>query len=198
MRSLAAGLAAVALIGGCAQMREITQTIGQVGRDPAPAESAQSVTERSLAYYARLRRLPAAELTREREQARRALAGNGSDENRMRYALALSDSIDSSAEAARVIELVDPIARRREAPLHGLAIMLRSLLVDLQLAHRERAELLRERGDLQRERGDWQRERSESQRDRAELQRDRADLQRKLDSLKALEKSLSDREGAPK
>ncbi len=194
MRTLAAGLAAVTLLGGCAQLREITESITreparESARDPAPVESALSAGDRALAYYARLRRLPAAELTREREQARRALAANGSDENRMRYALALSDSIDSSAEAARVIELVDPIARRREAPLHGLAVTLRSLLVDLQVAHRERAELLRERGD-------WQRERTESQRERADLQRDRADLQRKLDSLKALEKSLSDRDGA--
>ena len=71
MRTLAAGLAAVTLLGGCAQLREITESITreparESARDPAPVESALSAGDRALAYYARLRRLPAAELTRER------------------------------------------------------------------------------------------------------------------------------------
>lgn len=173
MRIVAAMIAGMlSLMGGCAQLREAAKPGAQsapreVSRETpreaqreAPREAVQSDAERMLAYFARLRRMSAADLTREREAARRAMAADASDEPRMRYAIALSVSVDGSVDAARAIELLDPVTRQRESPHQALAIVLRSLLAELNHAQVERAE-----------------------------------LQRKLDSLKALEKSLSGREG---
>jgi len=152
-------MASALVLGGCAQLRDAGKSAGL----EAPVEEAQSGTGSLLEHFARLRRLPAGELLRERELARRALAAEPGEERRMRYAIALSVSIDGSVEAARALELLDPVAKRRDSPYQALAITMRSLLSDLSQAQRERAE-----------------------------------LQRKLDSLKALEKSLSDREGGTK
>ena len=159
MRTVIVAVALALALGGCAQLRDAGKSAGQ----EAPVEQAQAGTGSLLDYFARLRRLPTGELVRERELARRALATGPSDERRMRYAIALSVSIDGSVEAARALELLDPVAKRRDSPYQALAITMRSLLSDL-----------------------------------AQAQRERADLQRKLDSLKALEKSLSDREGGTK
>jgi len=158
MRIVAMAVAAALAVSGCAQLREAARSAGQQIQGEAAVD-----TESLLAYFGQLRRLPAAELAREREAARRALAAEGTDARRMRYAIALSVSTDGNVDAARAIDLVDPVARRRDSPYQSLAIAMRSLLSDL-----------------------------------AQAQRDRADLQRKLDSLKALEKSLSDREGGTK
>jgi hypothetical protein len=125
----------------------------------APCAPTPSDTDRLLAYFARADGLPAAELARERESARRAMVADASEFRRLRYAMVLSVSIDDGPDAARVIELVDPIARRRDSPYHALALMLRSLLSDMQRMHADRTE-----------------------------------LRRKLDSIKTLEKTLSDRE----
>jgi len=184
---VAGALAGALVMGGCAQLRDAPASGGQ----EAPIEAVRADSGSLLEYFARLRRLSGAELLREREVARRALAAEPGDERRMRYAIALSVSIDGSVEAARALDLVDPVAKRRDSPYQALAITMRSLLSDLSQAQRERAELQRERTELQRER-------TELQRERTELQRERAELQRKLDSLKALEKSLSDREGGTK
>jgi len=183
---VAGALAGALVLGGCAQLGDAPASAGQEAPIEARADSGSL-----LEYFARLRRLSAAELLRERELARRALAAEPGDERRMRYAIALSVSIDGSVEAARALDLVDPVAKRRDSPYQALAITMRSLLSDLSQAQRERAELQRERTELQRER-------TELQRERTELLRERAELQRKLDSLKALEKSLSDREGGTK
>lgn len=166
MRIVAIAVAAALALGGCAQLREAARSAGQQIQGEAAPASAESL----LAWFGQLRRLPAGELAREREAARRALAVESTDERRMRYAIALSVSTDGSVDTGRALELVEPVARRRDSPYQALAITMRSLLSDL----------------------------AQAQRDRAELQRDRADLQRKLDSLKALEKSLSDREGGTK
>ena len=176
---VAGALAGALVLGGCAQLRDAPASAGQEAPIEARADSGSL-----LEYFARLRRLSAAELLRERDLARRALAAEPGDEWRMRYAIALSVSIDGSVEAARALDLVDPVAKRRDSPYQALAITMRSLLSDLSQAQRERTELQRERTELQRE--------------RTELLRERAELQRKLDSLKALEKSLSDREGGTK
>lgn len=159
MRIVAVALAGALALGGCAQLREAAMSAAQqIQGEPAPADA-----EALLAYFGQLRRLPAGELARERELARRALAAESTDERRMRYAIALSVSSDGNVDAARAIELVEPVARRRDSPYHALATAMRSLLADL-----------------------------------AQTQRDRAELQRKLDSLKELEKRLSDREGGTK
>lgn len=169
MRIVAAMIAGMlSLMGGCAQLHEAAKPAAQSApreaqreaQREAPREAVQSDAERMLAYFARLRRMSAADLSREREAARRAMTADASDEPRMRYAIALSVSVDGSVDAARAIELLDPVTRQRESPHQALAIVLRSLLAELNHAQVERAE-----------------------------------LQRKLDSLKALEKTLSGREG---
>jgi hypothetical protein len=189
MRIHAAAMAAALSLVGCAPLHEpapVTEPVPQPPKEQ-PREASQSEADRMLAYFASLRRMPAADVARERETARRAMAADGSDEHRMRMALALAVSVDGNVETARAIELVEPIARRRESPYQALAIALRSLLSDLQQAQRERADLQRRLDSLKALESDLQ-----------QAQRERADLQRKLDSLKALEKSLSDREGTTK
>lgn len=168
MKIVAAMIAGMLLTGGCAQLRDAAKPAAQsapreVSRETpreAQREAVQSEAERMLAYFARLRRMSAADLSREREAARRAMTADAADEPRMRYAIALSVSVDGNVDAARAIELLDPVTRQRESPHQALAIVLRSLLAELNHAQVERAE-----------------------------------LQRKLDSLKALEKTLSGREG---
>jgi len=195
MRIHAAAMVAALSLVGCAPLHEPAPPHEPAPvNEPAPRppkeqprEASHSEADRMLAYFASLRRMPAADVARERETARRAMTADGSDEHRMRLALALAVSIDGSVETARSIELVEPILRRRDSPYQALAIALRSLLSDLQQAQRERADLQRRLDSLKALESDLQ-----------QAQRERADLQRKLDSLKALEKSLSDREGTTK
>lgn len=106
-------------------------------RTTEPAEPAAPVEEvrgdaaeagRVLAYYARVRQLPAAELAREHEAARRALARTRSDGNRVRYALLLTLPGTAAGEDARALELLEPVARNTDSALRGLALLVSAML----------------------------------------------------------------------
>lgn len=135
MRRLAAALAAL-ILAGCAAVPQST----------APA--AHSDSEALLAYFERVRQLPAADLAREKETARRALTGEPSDIHRMRYVLALAVPGSPPADTAKALEIVEPVARNRAAPLHGLAAMLRALLADLHRSDSELADTRRKLDSL--------------------------------------------------
>ena len=81
-----------------------------------------------MAFYLRVRKLPAAELAREQDAARRALTRSRSDGNRMRYALALAVPGASAADETRALEAVEPLTRNTASPLHGLAVLLTTML----------------------------------------------------------------------
>ena len=113
-------------------------------RPTEPAEPAAPVEEvrgdaaeagRVLAYYLRVRQLPAAELAREHEAARRALARARNDANRLRYALLLTLPGAVAGDDAKALELLEPVARNTDSPLRGLA-----LLVTAQLQEQRRLE----------------------------------------------------------
>lgn len=100
-----------------------------------PVQAANHELAAALAHFTRLRRVPAAELQREQDTARRALLKAPDDGTRMRHALALSLPGASAADTVRAIDAVEPIARNPESPLHGLA-----LLLSVQLQEQRRSE----------------------------------------------------------
>lgn len=125
MKTLAAGLMLL-LLAGCGAWRG-----SDVVDDPAAVvELRGDGTEAgaALAYYARARKLSAAELAREQEAARRALARTRSDGNRMRYALVLAVPGAPAADEARALETLEPVTRNAASPLHGLAVLVTAFL----------------------------------------------------------------------
>lgn len=153
-------LLAALLLGGCGALRDGPPAATEArGRDNASASTPD--TERLLAQFETARLLPAAELARETEAARRALAAESGDANRLRYAMLLA--LAGTDDTGRALDVLEPVARNRASPHHALAVMLRSLL-------------------------------SRTRQSETEL----AEARRKLESIKALEKSLSERAGAIK
>lgn len=115
------------LLAACAGMRQqdvmeepaaVSDLRGEAGNDAGAA----------LAFYARTRKLPAAELAREQDAARRALARSRSDGNRMRYALALAVPGAPAADEARALEALEPLTRNTASTLHGLALLVTTFL----------------------------------------------------------------------
>jgi hypothetical protein len=100
-----------------------------------PRQTANGEVAEALAHFARLRRLPAAELQREQEAARRGLLKAQDDATRMRLALALALPGAGAADTVRAIDALDPLTRNPESPLHALA-----LLLSVQLQEQRRSE----------------------------------------------------------
>lgn len=125
MKTLAAGLLLL-LLAGCGAWRGSDAVDDPV----AVAELRGDGTEAgaALAYYARARKLSGAELAREQEAARRALARTRSDGNRMRYALVLAVPGAPAADETRALETLEPVTRNAASPLHGLAVLVTAFL----------------------------------------------------------------------
>ncbi len=109
-----------------------------VSRTPDAVEEPAAVSElrseagndagAALAFYARIRKLSAADLAREQDAVRRALTRSRSDANRMRYALALAVPGAPAADEARALEALEPLTRNTASPLHGLALLITTFL----------------------------------------------------------------------
>lgn len=117
------GLVCGALLAGCAVLP------GLESREPAPwvpAGSPQpaSDAESLLLYYQHVRRLDPAELGREHEMARQALAQSRSDFNRIRFAMVLALPNTSLTDEPLALELLQPVTRNPNGRLQGLASML--------------------------------------------------------------------------
>jgi hypothetical protein len=163
-----AALAALAF-SGCAVLRDI-----ESGEPPAVVEEARpDDTERLLANFARIRKLPPGEQAKELESARQAYARSQSDYNRMRLAVLLSLPGAALNDDARALELIDPLTRNPRASMHTLAVLLGAYLQEQK----------RLNGSVQ-----------ALQQNLQGLQQNLQGLQHKLDALKSLDRSLIERE----
>ena len=94
----------------------------EAGEDPAVVADIRgdgAEAGRALAFYARARKLAGAELAREQEAARRALAAARTDGNRVRYALVLAVPGATAQDGGRALELLEPVARNGDSALRG-------------------------------------------------------------------------------
>lgn len=113
-------------LGGCSALRG--------GEAPDPAAAVEDVrgdpaeVGRVLAHYAKLRQMPAPELAREQEAARRAPARPRTDAARVRSALLLTLPGAAAGDDQRALELLEPVTRSSDSGLRGLALLLTSLL----------------------------------------------------------------------
>lgn len=119
-------LAGVAL-GGCGALRSFESA----GAEPwvrtsgvMPVSDAESL----LMYFSYLKRLPAAELASEHDTARQAFTRSRSDFSRVRLALALSLPNTGFHDESRALDLLEPVAKNRNAALYDLAILLSAYL----------------------------------------------------------------------
>ncbi|MGA0025110.1 MAG: hypothetical protein ACO3F9_10755 [Burkholderiales bacterium] len=106
-------------------------TIGDRGPQDVPAsvEDARGAgVDAALAHYARLRKLPAAELAREQESARRAFNRSRTDANRVRYALSLAVPGAPSGDEVRALDALEPVARNGASTWNGLAVLVSAFL----------------------------------------------------------------------
>ena len=122
-----AALAGCALLqgGGTQEPAPATQVDPHSAR---PASRTASDADTLLLYYQHLRRLPPAGVGREHEIARAAFSRSRSDYDRVRLALVLAVPGTPVSDDARALELLEPLAKRQESGLQGLAYLLASHL----------------------------------------------------------------------
>lgn len=131
MRRAATGLGpllllAALLLAGCGALRG-----GDVQETPSPVEDVRgdgAELARTLAFYARVRQLAGAELAREQENTRRALARSRTDPNRLRYVLLLTLPGAAAGDEVRALELLEPVTRSTDSGLRGLALLVTAFL----------------------------------------------------------------------
>lgn len=125
---------------------------------PPPIVVRPSEVEALVSEFQRLRKLPAADLAREQDAARQALAQTRSDSARLRYAMTLALPGLPAGDDGRALEILDPVLRNTGSALNGLAVLLASYIQE----HRRLGSQVQA-------------------------------LQQKLDALRMLERSLSER-----
>jgi hypothetical protein len=138
---------------------------------PAPAPPlevrAPSELERALAYFDRLRRMPAAEIGREQEAVRVAFGQSRSDFDRVRLAMTYALPNTPFHDEGRALDLLEPLVKNTRAELHHLAVFV----------------------------GVFAQEQKRLGANVHALQQGVQALQQKLDALRSLERSLIEREG---
>ena len=107
-----------------------------------PARPALSDSESLLNYVDHVRKLPAAEFSREVEIVRKLYARVRTDVVRMRYAILLTAPAAPAGEDARAVELLDPLLKSADAALRALATLL-----NVQLQEQRRAQGLQQKLD---------------------------------------------------
>lgn len=174
-----------ALLAGCA-------TFAPEAPGPAASGSAESnvqnaglasATPRSTAeelvnYLARLRAMNETSLASEAARMKR----ESGDKARVKAALALA--LSPQSDEGEIIELVEPAMRRGERDVRAMASFVHSLATERR---RLKQAVSSANGQLREERRNV-----ESQKQRAEA------LQQKLEGLTELEKSLAERQAAPR
>lgn len=120
-------LALLALVlGGCSALRGIEAPEPAAAVEDARGDPAEA--GRVLAYYAKLRQMPAPELAREQEAARRTAVRARTDAARLRSALLLTLPGAAAGDDQRALELLEPVTRSSDSGLRGLALLLTTLL----------------------------------------------------------------------
>lgn len=95
-----------------------------VPRPRPDARRTSSELDDLLAYFQQVRRMPAAELSREHDAVRQAFLYSRTDFDRLRLALLLSLPGTPVSDENRALELLDPVARNAGARFSGLAALL--------------------------------------------------------------------------
>ena len=153
------------VLAGCAAVPQGGGRGAEAGAwAPLPADEGAAVSA-LLAYHQRVATLPADDAKRELASANQAYQAARTEETRLRLGLVLLAPGTVVRDDARALSLLE--AALAERPRNG---MVRQFLLLLQGQAGERVRLLREE------------------------QRRSADLQQKLDALKAIDQSISDRE----
>ena len=182
LRSFASAFALLAL-AGCATSPPPAQPLPHAQQQPADVVEAKQAeplpavpvivvppvdeTALALGYFDRVRRLPAAELARELESMRSTYLRTHADLDRLQLAMLLALPNTAVTDDARALELLDPIAKSPLHVLHPVAVLLSTYVQEQRrLAQSSQA-----------------------------LQKDVQTLQQKLDALRTLERTLSEREG---
>ena len=130
--------------------------------------------EALVQYTAYIRRLNAADLGREQDAVKQLVAKNKTELNRAELALTYALPGLASRDDARALSLLEPLAKEASSPaIRNFALMLLSFV----------AENRRVDENLQTVSGKLKEEQKQS-----------AELQQKLEALKSIEKSLSDRD----
>lgn len=136
MRRIALHLIALAtmLVAGCGTLRSF-----EAGHEPwvrADGPRPAGASDSLLMYFGYVRKLPAAELSKEHETVRQLYAGSRSDFNRVRYAMLLSVPGAALSEEARALDALEPLLRNLNAELHSVAY---AVSVHIQEQRRSRA-----------------------------------------------------------
>lgn len=132
-----------------------------------------------LMYFEFAKGLSAADWAKEAERMRHAFSNDKSDFVRVQYALLLTTPNAAPRDATRALQLIEPVLRPadgRDAGVRGLALLLAT-----ELGERRRVDEALQLAN--------QKQKDEQAR--------AADLEQKLEALKAIEKTLSQRERKP-
>jgi hypothetical protein len=107
-----------------------------------PVRPAASDGEALLAYFDQVRKLPAAEFTKEIDTVRKLYARLRTDAVRMRYAILLSAPAAGPGDDLRAVELLEPMLKSTDSSLRALA-----LLISAQIQEQRRAQALQQKLD---------------------------------------------------
>jgi hypothetical protein len=124
---VAIGAGFLALSAGCTllpetETREPTEPAPWVQPGGPPATDVENLVE----YFGYIRKLSAADLTREYDTARQAYNRGRSDYSRVRFAMLLSLPNTTFSDDGRALDVLDPVLRKGNGRLHPLAQMLGS------------------------------------------------------------------------
>ena len=151
---------------------------GGTGNAGIGSQASRSAAEELVGYLARLRAMNEASLATEASRMKR----EAGDMARVKAGLALA--LAQQSDDAEIIELVEPVTRRGDRDVRAMASFVHSLAMERR---RLKKEVASANGQLREERRNV-----ESQKQRAEA------LQQKLEGLTELEKSLAERQAAPR
>jgi type VI protein secretion system component VasK len=190
---------ALALLTGC---------VTAPGEEPPPRYvllDRRSDADRLLLYFARVKDLPASELSKEQRATEQAFSLSKSDYARMQLAFLTSLPYAAFKDYARALALLEPLTRERNSSeLRPLALFLASQIAEKK-ALEDSAESLSQRlkeGDKRIEPLESKMKEEQKRIEALEVrlreeQKRTLSLEKKLEALKAIEKSISDREQTP-
>jgi hypothetical protein len=131
------GLVVTLVLAGCAAVEQVDPvpvvSVPSIERLPEAKETRAPVVvlsdgERLLFYFERIRRMPANELAKEHDAMRAAFGRAGNDYNRVGYAMVLALPGTAFVDDGRALELLDPLSKKNESSLRGLALLLTTFI----------------------------------------------------------------------
>lgn len=148
------------------------------GRKPL-SDSRVSEIDAVLSEFERLRKMPTADFAREQELARQVFVQSKTDVARVKWAMTLSLPGTTPTDETRALELLEPLLKNAVSPLRGLAFL---LAASIQEQRRLSAQAL-----------GLQQNMKALEQSNQTLQQNLLGYQQKLDALRTLERSLTER-----